>query len=232
MANTATKHKFSLKLLIDEEKNRVVLAETGKDFVDVLCSLLTLPMGTIVRLLEKHQNPQSSIVGCFHNLYKSVSEMDVENFETQACKNVLMFPRSVKESHCRKLKMNVDDTEATMFFVCPNFRSNASCCKVYSNFSTLRCTCGSSMTHAFQIGGEQTDGSEGSKVDGVFLSCRTSFIITDDLKVALNSMGLVLNVLNGLGYSGFDKLQEMVIDVGFDEVTLISLALLFLLFSD
>ncbi|XP_019085470.1 PREDICTED: uncharacterized protein LOC104710872 [Camelina sativa] len=47
---------------------------------------------------------------------------------------------------------------------------------------------------------------------------RAPFIITDDLKVALNSMGLVLNVLNDLGYAGFDKLQEMVIDVGFEEV--------------
>ncbi|CAH2054426.1 unnamed protein product, partial [Thlaspi arvense] len=174
---------FTLKLLIDEEKNRVVLAETGKDFADVLCSLLTLPMGTIVRLLEKHRNPQSSIVGCFHNLYRSVSEMDVDNFETQACKSL-------------KLKLNV-----------------------YSTISTLRCSCGSLMTREFHLDeAEQADGCLGNKVDGVFLSCRTSFIITDDLKMALNSIGLVLNVLNDLGYAGFDKLKEMLIDVGFEEV--------------
>lgn len=75
------------------------------------------------------------------------------------------------------------------------------------------------MDYTIQVQeGEQDYGSSVSKVDGVFLSCRTSFIITDDLKVALNSMGLVLNVLNGLGYAGFDKLQEMLIDVGFEEV--------------
>ncbi|RID79708.1 hypothetical protein BRARA_A02422, partial [Brassica rapa] len=56
------------------------------------------------------------------------------------------------------------------------------------------------------------------QADGVFPSCRTSFIITDDLKVSLNSMGLVLNILNDLVYAGFDKLQEMVIDVGSEEV--------------
>ncbi|KAG2272556.1 hypothetical protein Bca52824_067111 [Brassica carinata] len=204
-----------LKLLIDEEQNRVVLAETCKDFADVLCSLLTLPMGTIVRLLEKHhQNPQSSsIVGCFHNLYKSVSDMDIDNFKTPGCKNLLMHPRSMKESHCRKLKLNVDDTEATKFFVCPNFVSVESCCKVYSNVSTSRCSCGNSMAREFQV-----EDGEKDKVDGVFLSCRTSYIVTDDMRVAVNSMGLVLNVLNDLGYSGFDKLQEMVIDVGFEEV--------------
>ncbi|KAG2311998.1 hypothetical protein Bca52824_023555 [Brassica carinata] len=58
MANSAAKPKFILILLIGEEKNKVVLAEAGKDFVDVLCSILTLPMGTIVSLLEKHQTPQ------------------------------------------------------------------------------------------------------------------------------------------------------------------------------
>ncbi|CAH8391366.1 unnamed protein product [Eruca vesicaria subsp. sativa] len=209
----AMKPKFSLKLLTDEEQNRVVLAESCKDFADVLCSLLTLPMGTIVRLLEKHQNPQSSsIVGCFHNLYKSVSDMEIDNFKTPGCKNLLLYPRSMKESHCRKLKLNVDDTEATKFFVCPNFVSVESCCKVYSNVSTSKCSCGNSMTREFHVeDGEQAD-------NGVFLSCRTSYIITDDMKVAVNSMGIVLNVLNGLGYSGFDKLQEMVIDIGFEEV--------------
>ncbi|EFH39407.1 hypothetical protein ARALYDRAFT_358998 [Arabidopsis lyrata subsp. lyrata] len=120
--------------------------------------------------------------------------MDDDNFETQACKNLLLYPRSIKESDYTKLKLNVDDTEAS------------------SNISTSRsCSCGSSMTREFQF-------EEGEEVDGVFLSCRTSFIITDDLNVALNSMGLVLNVLNDHGYDGFDKLQEMLIDVGFEEV--------------
>ncbi|XP_056860116.1 uncharacterized protein LOC108841144 [Raphanus sativus] len=215
MANSAAKPKFSLRLLIDEEKNKVVLAEAGKDFVDVLCSILTLPMGTIVRLLEKHQTPQSPIVGCFHKLYKSVSDMSVDHFETKACKNLLMYPRSVKESYRGKLKLNIDDTDtvtgATGFFICPYFMSNEACCKVYSNTNTSRCIhCGSSMNHKIQGQGEQAD--------GVFPSCRTSFIITNDLKVSLNSMGLVLNILNDLGYAGFDKLQEMVIDVGSEEV--------------
>ncbi|KAJ0240351.1 hypothetical protein HA466_0224910 [Hirschfeldia incana] len=213
MANPAAKPKFSLRLLIDEEKNKVVLAEVGKDFVDVLCNILTLPMGTIVRLLEKHQTPQSPIVGCFHKLYKSVSDMSVDHFETQACKNLLLHPRSVRESYRRKLKLNIDDTvtEATGFFICQYFMSNEACCKLYSNTNTSRCRCGNSMSYKIQV-------QEGEQADEVFPSCRTSFIITDDLKVSLNSMGLVLNILNDLGYAGFDRLQEMVIDVGSEEV--------------
>ncbi|CAD5322487.1 unnamed protein product [Arabidopsis thaliana] len=210
MAKSFEKPKFSLRLLIDEEKNRVILAEAGKDFVDVLCSLLTLPMGTIVRLLEKHQNPQSSVVGCLHNLYKSVADMDVDNFESQACKHFLLHPRSAKGSHGRDLKLNIDDTGATKFFVCPNFVSTEACRKLFSNVSTMKCRCGSSMHREIPV--------EEQQADGVFPSCRTSFVITDDLKVAFNSMGLVMNVLNDFGYSGFDKLQEMLIDVGFEEI--------------
>ncbi|KAL1205783.1 hypothetical protein V5N11_029325 [Cardamine amara subsp. amara] len=51
----AVSAKFSLKLLVDEKRNKVVLAEADQDFVDVLFGLLTLPMGTIAGLLEKHQ---------------------------------------------------------------------------------------------------------------------------------------------------------------------------------
>lgn len=36
------------------------------------------------------------------------------------------------------------------------------------------------------------------------------------MMVALNSMGVVLNILSDHGYSGFDKLREMVLDVGFE----------------
>lgn len=169
-------------------------------------------MGTIVRLLEKHQTPQSPIVGCFHKLYKSVSDMSVDHFETQACKNQLLYPRSVRESYGGNLKLNIDDTAATGFFICPYFMSNDSCCKVYSNISTSSCRyCGTSMNRSIPV-------QEGVQADRVFPSCRTSFIITDDLKVSLNSIGLVLNILNDLGYACFDKLQEMVIDVGSEEV--------------
>ncbi|EOA34689.1 hypothetical protein CARUB_v10022255mg, partial [Capsella rubella] len=213
MDQSSEKPKFNMRLLIDEKKNKVVMAEADMDFVDELCGLLTLPMGTIVRLLEKHQNPQSSRVGCFTNLYKSVSNMSVDNFETKACKDLLLYPKSLKESHCSRLKMNLADTESPRFFVCPSFDYGRLCGKVYSNTCTSICSCGKLMTREVQI--EEEDQAEG---DGVFLSFRSSFIITDDLKVMFNSIANVLSVLNDLGYAGFDKLQERLLEVGSDEV--------------
>jgi len=47
-----TEATVELKLLIDKETNNVIFAEAGKDFVDILFSFLTLPLGTIARLIE------------------------------------------------------------------------------------------------------------------------------------------------------------------------------------
>lgn len=210
--------KFSLKLLIDEEKNKVVLAEAGHDFVDVIFGLLTLPLGTSARLLEKHQkSPQ--ILGCYKNLNRSVSYMAIDDFETEACKCMLMYPKSTKEIHCRRIKLNIDDAPATKFFVCYNLYKGDSCSAAYSNFNTSRCSCGALMGHEVQMPEDnQVVGSIGNAVDGVFVRCRSSYIVTDDMKVMLNSIDEVVKVVNGLGYPSLGRLREMLIDVGSEEV--------------
>ncbi|XP_013583434.1 PREDICTED: uncharacterized protein LOC106292390 [Brassica oleracea var. oleracea] len=206
---------FSLRLLVDEKRNKVVLAEACRDFVDVLFSLLTLPMGTIVRLLQKHKQ-QPMRLGCFNNIYKSVSDMTIDDFETEACRTMLLYPRSIKEIHCRRLKLNIDDTEATKFFTCPLFPRS---CKKYSNFNTSRCSCGDLMTREFQVSEEDQLGSPiGNNDDGVFVSCRSSYIVTDDLRVTLSSLGVISKELNLLGYADFDDVKEILLDAGIKEV--------------
>ncbi|KAF3553615.1 hypothetical protein F2Q69_00016167 [Brassica cretica] len=115
--------KFSLKLLVDEKRNKVVLAEADHDFVDVLISLLSLPMGKIARLLESHKDLQT-VLACYQNLNRSVADMGIEHFETEACKSMLLSPKSSYEIHCRKLKLNMGDTDATKFFICSNYLSD------------------------------------------------------------------------------------------------------------
>ncbi|KAF2558835.1 hypothetical protein F2Q68_00018071 [Brassica cretica] len=206
---------FSLRLLVDEKRNKVVLAEACRDFVDVLFSLLTLPMGTIVRLLQKHKQ-QPMRLGCFNNIYKSVSDMTIDDFETEACRTMLLYPRSIKEIHCRRLKLNIDDTEATKFFTCP---LSPRSCKKYSNFNTSRCSCGDLMTREFQVSEEDQLGSPiGNNDDGVFVSCRSSYIVTDDLRVTLSSLGVISKELNLLGYADFDDVKEILLDAGIKEV--------------
>lgn len=205
--------KFTLRLIIDEEKNEVVLAEADRDFVDVLFSLLTLPMGTIVRLLD---NRPKSVIGCFSNLYKSVADMGIDNFETEACKQILLNPRSVKEVQCKRLKLNINPTDDLEFFKCPSFSS----CNFCSNFSGSECVCRALMDKEIELSEEdQFESSIQNDVDGVFFKGRSSFFITEDLKVSVGSTGLVLTTLSLLGCSDVSKLEERFLDIGLEEVS-------------
>lgn len=48
--------KVKLRVMVNKVKAKVLYAEAGKDFVDVLFSFLTLPLGTIGRLVAKESN--------------------------------------------------------------------------------------------------------------------------------------------------------------------------------
>ncbi|KAL0800860.1 hypothetical protein Bca101_056035 [Brassica carinata] len=211
--------KFRLKLHIDEKRNKVVLAEAEQDFVDVLLSLLTLPVGNVARLLENHKT-FPGVLQCYKNLNKSVADMGINHFETEACKTMLMDVRSSKDIHRRRLKMNMSYTYPTKFFVCPSFlKSDPHSHSTYSNFNSTRCRCGDLMTSQILVPEEeQVEEGIGNNEDGVFVNCRSSFIITDDLKVTSNSIAVLMKVLNDQGYAGFSDLKETLIDVGFEEV--------------
>ncbi|CAH8251899.1 unnamed protein product [Arabidopsis lyrata] len=176
-----------LKFLVDPETNKVVVADARKDFVDVLFGLMALPMGTIVRLLEKNKQ-NSAPIGCFNNLYKSVFDMDKDDFLSEACKDMLLYPMYVKEKQCRRLKLNIDDTTEVL--------------------------------KAFKV-------PEGAGCDELFVTGRSSFIITDDMKVEFASLVLTTKILIGLGYNSVAKMEEMFVDLNHERV----LSLLHCLFS-
>ncbi|KAH1240872.1 hypothetical protein GmHk_07G018618 [Glycine max] len=86
----------------DNEKKRVVLAEASGDFIDVLFSFLTLPLGTIVRLLGN-----SVEMGNIKKLYDSVERLGSDVFWNDICKQMLLYPRN--PCYCGKLmKKNMD----------------------------------------------------------------------------------------------------------------------------
>ncbi|CAO2201205.1 unnamed protein product [Urochloa humidicola] len=104
---------IEVKLSVDKAKKKVLFAESDKDFVDVLFSFLTMPLGTIVRLLGKQ-----SQMGCLDEVYKSVEDLSTDFFQTKACKGMLLVPLNAASSYCSRLKINIDDTKVRAVYVC------------------------------------------------------------------------------------------------------------------
>jgi hypothetical protein len=67
-STTETEEYVSLKLVMNEKGNKVLFAEAGNDFVDVLFSFITKPLGTIARLVEKESTIGPVSVGCLNSL--------------------------------------------------------------------------------------------------------------------------------------------------------------------
>ncbi|KAL0736783.1 hypothetical protein Bca4012_012993 [Brassica carinata] len=128
---------------------------------------------------------------------------------------MLLYPRSLNQDRCQKTKLRIDDSHAPKCFMCPMFMRSGQCSKEYSNFNTSRCSCGNLMNEVIQFQGE---GGRASGGGGVFVrSGHTSFMITDDLKVEVNSVLSTLKLVKSLGYADCDKLVEMILDINLQE---------------
>eukprot|EP00268_Persea_americana_P069202 TRINITY_DN9789_c0_g2_i6.p1 TRINITY_DN9789_c0_g2~~TRINITY_DN9789_c0_g2_i6.p1 ORF type:complete len:429 (+),score=62.38 TRINITY_DN9789_c0_g2_i6:166-1452(+) len=212
----ATK-EITLKLMIHKEKNQIVYAESGNDFVDVLLSFLTMPLGTVIRLTGKQ-----SEMGSLNNLFGSVEDLDVQYLQTESCKSMLLYPKSASEEHCRKLMVNIDDTEPTNYYLC-----NCGYFPLRSDFNHLiseylsskQCRCGSTVNWKMpKDKSKQGAGPAGDTKDGVFVKGISRYMITDDFQISPICMGTTLELLKRLGITDATVLEEKNVNLGSEEV--------------
>ncbi|KAL2928053.1 polyprotein, partial [Bienertia sinuspersici] len=81
--------KVSIKIMVDTKANKVVFAEADKDFVDFIFHILTLPLSTVVKLLN-----QKGMAGCLSDLYKSIESLNTNYFEANRDKDSVLKPRT------------------------------------------------------------------------------------------------------------------------------------------
>lgn len=99
----------SLKVFVDKKKKKVMFAEADQDFVEILFSFFTLPLGTIARLSSKQPDSQNIKLGSLTSLYQSVVNLTDEHFSNKHCKDALLNPSNSSVSVLRKLKVNLND---------------------------------------------------------------------------------------------------------------------------
>ncbi|XP_058741695.1 uncharacterized protein LOC131614084 [Vicia villosa] len=207
-ATTQTEEYVELKLLVNEESNKVVFAEAGKDFVDILCSFLTMPLGTIGRLSHRDSNMGSVTIGCLNSLYQSVADLEEVSLLTDSSKELLLQPKNSSEDYCCTLKINIDESQPTNYFItcvncycdrCPSLYISTSIDEHYKCRGTKR----SVVLKHFCNG---------------FVNCDATFVVTNDLVIMANSM--VYTSFSLLKNSGIvtSSTKEVTVNVTKDKV--------------
>ncbi|KAG2403255.1 uncharacterized protein HKW66_Vig0185410 [Vigna angularis] len=223
MAADGTEEHVTLKLMVMKGKKKVVIAEAGKEFVDILFSFLTLPLGTIARLVREESKVEPPELA-LSSLYQSVQNLDDGYLCTDTCREMLLRPRNSMEAYCRRLELNIDDTEPTEYFVCNNLITCSYTSPVMlSTFKNENCRCGCML--AKRISAETSYGFVKKFVDPIsytnnngkgYLKGPTTYMVTDDLVVTPSSSISVMSLVSSMSIP-VDDLKEKVVSIGTEE---------------
>ncbi|XP_042426172.1 uncharacterized protein LOC122014045 [Zingiber officinale] len=196
--------QITLKVFVNKTKNCVAFVESDADFVDVLLSFLTLPVGTVVRLLNK----QSSL-GCFDKLYQGVEQLDEKCLATEACRSMLTKPVNSSGIKCQKLKINID--EMGELYICLSY-----CCvnRSLSYYSGLECQCGYDVKKAITYDLKRDDDNY-ENFQRVFVK-GDKFVVTDALCIA--SVEELILTLNEGGNGDCNHLEERSVKIEREQV--------------
>ncbi|XP_022764556.1 uncharacterized protein LOC111309819 isoform X2 [Durio zibethinus] len=199
--------KLSLKLLIDKKAKKVLFAEAGKEFVDFLFYLLSLPAGTIISLLKS-----DNMVGCIGNLYDSLENLNEAYLQPNEHKNLLLKPYTPVVVPLL-LPDTSKDREEKQLYGCSNHpyiyvtdHRNNSCPQCKHPMSN-KVTFVSSNSH------KQGSASEGGVVKGL-----ATYMVKDDLSVTPMSMISGISLLNNCNVKDFSALEERMVEFSIDEL--------------
>ncbi|GAV77072.1 DUF674 domain-containing protein, partial [Cephalotus follicularis] len=202
-----------LKLLIDSKGSRVLFAEAGKDFVDFLFNLLSLPVGTVIRLLTKE-----GMVGCLGNLYDSIEKLTDTYMQPNQQKDVILNPKIPNtDIRVSLLLPTVKSSSSKKFYKCTN--NSRECLLNVSDDPRVKCPrCNILMNRqasyvAPPVGDITSSSDEGGFVKGV-----VTYMVMDDLVVTPMSTISSITMLNKFNIKEVGVLEEKVINIGMYEV--------------
>ncbi|XP_010247500.1 PREDICTED: uncharacterized protein LOC104590506 [Nelumbo nucifera] len=206
--------EINLKLLVDMNTNKVLFAEAGKELVDFVFHLLSLPMGSIMRLLI----PLSSSNGCFGNLYNSVDNLHEMYIQANTDKALLLQPEiasSTSSGFGQEIVLlqpqsgiRANPLPKLKFYRCPRT------CGTVTNVMFTRCTCGYEMSSEMQL---IEPAVAATPTRRGYVKEVVTYMITDDLEISPISTVSTIALLSKFGINGIDALEEMVVELGRDE---------------
>ncbi|XP_050237828.1 uncharacterized protein LOC126687333 [Mercurialis annua] len=192
--------KILIKLILNKSNQKVCYAEVGEDFVNLLFSFLTVPLGYIL----KEMNGAAS-KGCIHHLYNSVECLDVEKyFNSYDHREILLSPKIAPSFGYENQPLRVEEavhpkyyrlsTSVVMFSV----DKPADCTEIVLSVKDPK------LSHRL------------AKTGGGFVMGPAMFTVTDDLSVTPISPISGMSILSKLKVP-FNEVEERSVYVGTEE---------------
>ena len=200
---------IKLKLFVSKSKKMVCYAEAKKDFVNLLFSFLTVPVGHIVKQVH-----DGSLKGCLDHLYKSLQDLDEQCFKSNDQKEILVTPRVAPGFSYENDLLGIQEASHPQYYYNPYQPGGSLCARKISD-SSIPLTVMHSKSH-----------DKEGETRGGFLKGLNLFTVTDNLIIKPISPILGLSILNELKLP-FSDIEERTVHVGKEEVSHISLKNLF-----
>ncbi|THG00361.1 hypothetical protein TEA_000551 [Camellia sinensis var. sinensis] len=188
MDTTTIHSKINLKLIIHKSSKRAVYAEVEENFIELLCSLLLLPIGYVFK-----EFPSLRFKGCMDNIYKSIQRLDDKFFQSEEMKAILVDPKLAQGLACSNKLIAIEEA------INPSLST-------LSSLFTTRCSVLSSKSPPKE-----------AKISGGFMKGPSMFMVTDNLLIKPISPISGISLINRLKVPLSD-VGELEVTMSEDEV--------------
>ena len=191
-----TEDAMTVKLIVQKSSNKVLFALAEKNFVEFLFSFLTIPLGSITRLLSGNIS-----VGSVSNLYQSVSSLNSKCYiKSQEVKEMLLNPQLAPLHFCKNQIFCLNEAKAPLYYCLSDKRDSQyiGCLveyKVDCNYE-LKCT---PLT------------LKNPKFEEEYVRSNEMFMVTDDLVVSPFSAITSISVMQQLKIYPSDVEEQVVL---------------------
>ncbi|PUZ63712.1 hypothetical protein GQ55_3G090000 [Panicum hallii var. hallii] len=220
--------KISLKLLVDNKTKKVLFAEAGKEFVDFVFGLLTLPIGAVVKLISA-----GTMHGSIGRLYQSVDNISASYLLPNTDKKGLLQPKVLQPDGGELLLLQgaagsdgADGSPLGRFrmYTCPGqcvtvaMEARAVCPQCRQAMTTEMAFVLPSAAPKAGVGKGGAAGASDAEERGGYVKGLVTYMVTDGLEVTPMSAISSITLINRFSIGKGDvDLAEKFVTVGMDE---------------
>ncbi|KQJ90060.1 uncharacterized protein LOC100843303 [Brachypodium distachyon] len=216
-------NKISLKLLVDTKSKKVLFAEAGKEFVDFVFSLLTLPIGAVAKLISA-----GAMHGSIGRLYQSVDDIGGCYLLPGKDKSDLMQPK-VLHPETRELLLlqgkagagSCSPEDPSPLGKFKMYTCAGSCATATMEPKTACPQCkqamASEITFVLPSAAPKAASSSSSDDSGGFVKGLVTYMVTDGLEVTPMSAISSITLINKFSVNKDVELAEKFVSIGMDE---------------